>query len=154
MLSLFIHAALGALTVLLFYRFNAHLYRSDWPGSRITLLEGTFYAVAVGSVCVGWWFNVHYVTAYPAQASWMHFTSMLFDNPAAASAGQGMILPNVTLFPLWTMIDGPRRGMRQSWIYFVISLFTSFGFAMGLYLAAQERQLRWNAAHEREAALR
>jgi hypothetical protein len=34
---------------------------------------------------------------------------------------------------------------RRAWLYFVMSLFTSFGFAMGLYLAAQERQLRWNA---------
>jgi Terpene cyclase DEP1 len=81
-------------------------------------------------------------------ASWMHFTRMLFDNPAAGSAGQDMIVTNVFLFPLWTMIDGPRRGMRRPWIYFVISLFTSFGFAMGLYLGAQERQLRWNAAHK------
>src|SRR4029434_2254475 len=87
MLSLLIHAALGALTVLLFYRFNAHLYRDDWPGSRVTLLEGAYYACAVASVCVGWWFNTHYVMAYPAQASWMHFTRMLFDNPAAGYAG-------------------------------------------------------------------
>jgi hypothetical protein len=27
-----------------------------------------------------------------------------------------------------------------------MSLVTSFGFAMGLYLAAQERQVRWSAA--------
>ena len=147
MLSLLVHAALGVLTVLLFYRFNAHLYRDDWPGARVTLLEGAYYALAVGSVCIGWWFNIHYVMAYPAQASWRHFTSMLFDNPAAGSAGQDMVVTNVFLFPLWTMIDGPRRGMRRSWIYFLISLFTSFGFAMGVYLAAQERQLRWNAAH-------
>jgi len=145
MLSLFIHAALGALTVALFYRFNAHLYRDPWPGSRATVLEGLYYAFAVGSVCVGWYFNVHYVMAFPAQASWVHFTTMLFDNPAAGSAGQDMIVTNVFLFPLWTIVDGRRRGMRQPWIYFVISLFTSFGFAMGLYLAAQERQLRWNA---------
>ena len=148
MLSLLIHAALGALTVLLFYGFNAHLYRDAWPGARITLLEGAYYAIAVGSVCVGWWFNIRYVMAYPSLASWTHFTSMLFDNPASGSAGQDMIATNVFLFPLWTMIDGPRRGMRQPWIYFLISLFTSFGFAMGLYLAAQERQLRWNAAHK------
>lgn len=147
MLSLLVHAALGALTVLLFYRCNAHLYRDEWPGARVTLLEGVYYACAIASVCVGWWFNVHYVMAYPEQASWMHFTSMLFDNPAAGSAGQDMIVTNVLLFPLWTMIDGPRRGMRRPWVYFVISLFTSFGFAMALYLAAQERQLRWNAAH-------
>ena len=146
MLSLLIHAALGALTIALSFRFNAHVYRSDWRGSRVTLLEGAYYALAVGSVCTGWYFNVHYVMAYPAAASWVHFTKMLFDNPAAASAGQDMIVTNVFLFPLWTIIDGGRRGLRHRWIYFVISLFTSFGFAMGLYLAAQERQLRWNAA--------
>ena len=146
MLSLFIHAALGVFTVTLFYRFNAHLFRNDWPGSRVTPLEGVYYALAVGSVCIGWYFNVHYVMAYPEQASWVHFTRMLFDNPAAASAGQDMIVTNVFLFPLWTIIDGSRRGLQRSWIYFVMSLFTSFGFAMGLYLAAQERQVRWNAA--------
>lgn len=146
MLSLFIHAALGALTIALFFRFNAHLYRDDWQGSRVTLLEGVYYALAVGSVCIGWYFNVHYVMAYPAEASWAHFTRMLFDNPAAAAAGQDMIVTNVFLFPLWTVIDGRRRGLPHTWIYFVISLFTSFGFAMGLYLAAQERQVRWLAA--------
>ena len=146
MLSLFVHAALGVLTVALFLRFNAHLYRKDWPGSRTTPLEGLYYALAIGSVCAGWYFNVHYVMAYPEQASWAHFTGMLFDNPASSSAGQDMIVTNVFLFPLWTMIDGRRRGLRHTWIYFVISLFTSFGFAMGVYLAAQERQMRWLAA--------
>ena len=145
MLSLFIHAALGVLTIALSFRFNAHLYRSDWPGACVTALEGAYYALAVGSVCTGWYFNVHYVMAYPDKASWVHFTRMLFDNPAAASAGQDMIVTNVFLFPLWTIIDGSRRGLRHRWIYFIISLFTSFGFAMGLYLAVQERQVRWLA---------
>jgi hypothetical protein len=49
-------------------------------------------------------------------------------------------------------IDGRRRGLRLPWLCFVVSLFTSFGFAMGIYLAAQERQLRWNAAHARATA--
>lgn len=148
MLSLLIHAALGALSVALFYLLNPHLYRDPWPGSRVSLLEGLYYALSVVSVCIGWWFNIHYVFAYSEQASWTHFTQMLFDNPASGSAGQDMIITNVFLFPLWTMIDGPRRGMRHTWIYFVISLFTSFGFSMGIYLAAQERQLRWNAANQ------
>jgi hypothetical protein len=72
---------------------------------------------------------------------------MLFDNPAAGSVGQDVIVTNAILFPLWTMIDGPRRGLKGTWIYFTMSLVTSFGFAMGLYLAAQERQVRWNAVH-------
>jgi hypothetical protein len=146
MTSLLIHAALGVLTVVIFFAYNRSLYRSDWPGSGVTFLEGLYYVLAVGSVCLGWWFNVKYVFTYPEQASWWHFTSMLFDNPAAGSIGQDVIVTNAILFPLWTMIDGPRRGLKGTWIYFTMSLFTSFGFSMGLYLAAQERQVRWLAS--------
>jgi hypothetical protein len=145
MRSLLIHAALGVLTVGVFFHANAHLYRRDWVGSRITFVEGLYYVLAVGSVCTGWFFNVRYVFDYPAEASWVHFTRMLFANPAASSGAQDLIVTNAFLFPLWTMIDGPRRGLRRTWIYFTMSLFTSFGFSMGLYLAAQERQVRWLA---------
>ena len=88
MTSLFIHAALGALTIGVFFSVNAYLYRSDWRGSPMTFLEGLYYVLAVGSVCAGWFFNVRYVRAYPAEASWVHFTTLLFANPAAASGGQ------------------------------------------------------------------
>lgn len=148
MTSLLIHAALGALTVGVFLYVNAHLYRNDWSGARATVLEKIYYATAVVSVCAGWFFNIRYVRAYPTDASWVHFTTMLFDNPASGSAGQDMIITNVILFPLWTIIDGRRRGLRGTWVYFTMSLFTSFGFAMGMYLAAQERQVRWNAAQK------
>lgn len=144
-LSLLIHAVLGALTVAIFLRVNAHLYRRDWPGSDVTFREGLYYGLAILSVVAGWYFNVRYVLGYPEQYSWPHFTGMLFANPAAGSVGQDMIITNVLLFPLWTMIDGPRRGLRHTWIYLTMSLFTSFSFAMGLYLAAQERQVRWLA---------
>ena len=148
MTSLLIHAGLGALTVLGFFYVNAHLYRSEWPASRMTFLERLYYITAVVSVCFGWFFNIRYVLTYPADASWVHFTKMLVDNPASGSAGQDMIITNVILFPLWTMIDGPRRGMRGTWVYFTMSLFTSFGFAMAMYLAAQERQVRWLASQK------
>jgi hypothetical protein len=145
MTSLLIHAALGVLTIALFFTTNAYLYRRDWVGSKVTLAEGLCYGLAVISVCVGWYFNQRYVFAYPEQASWLHFTKQLFDTPAGGSGAQDLIITNALLFPLWTIRDGPRRGLRRAWLYFAMSLFTSFGFAMGLYLAAQERQLRWNA---------
>jgi hypothetical protein len=145
MTSLLVHAALGVVTVAVFFYANAHLYRRDWVGSRATGLERVYYGLAVVSVCIGWYFNQKYVFAYPEQASWIHFTKMLFATPAGGSGAQDLIITNAALFPLWTMIDGPRRGLRWTWIYFVMSLFTSFGFAMGLYLAAQERQVRWLA---------
>jgi hypothetical protein len=142
--SLLVHAALGALTLGLFFAVNRHLYRRGWPGARPSVLEALYYAVAIASVCMGWYFNQQYQFAYPEQAGWLHFTRQLFDTPAGGSIAQDVIVTNAILFPLWTIVDGPRRGLRHAWLYFVMSLFTSFGFAMGLYLAAQERQLRWN----------
>ena len=145
MTSLLVHAGLGLVTVAIFFYANAHLYRRDWPGWAPSVLERLYYGLAIVSVCIGWYFNQKYQFTYPAEASWVHFTRQLFDTPAGGSIAQDVIITNAILFPLWTMIDGPRRGLRWAWIYFVMSLFTSFGFAMGLYLAAQERQLRWNA---------
>ncbi len=148
MLSLLIHALLGAFTIVLFFHFNKHLYSANSAAGKMSLAEGIYYLLALGGVCFGWYFNIQYVMSYPEQASWLHFTQMLFTNPAAGSISQDLIIANVFLFPLWTMMDGARRGMKQCWLYFVISLFTSFAFAMGLYLAAQERQLRWNQANK------
>jgi hypothetical protein len=142
MTALLIHAALGLFCVALFFYFNARLYAGAPGGVRVSALEALYYLIALTSVTVGWYFNVQYVHSYPQQAGWVHFTRLLFTNPAAASAAQDLISANLLLFPLWTIIDGSRRGLRQPWIYFVMSLLTSFGFAMGLYLAVQERALR------------
>jgi hypothetical protein len=144
MTSLLIHAALGVLTVILFLNFNWYLYKGGWNGARVSGLEWVYYGFAIISVCCGWYFNTKYVLGYPDEASWWHFTKMLFTNPAAGSGAQDLLITNTFLFPLWTIIDGPRRGMKRCWIYFVMSLVTSFGFAMALYLAAQERQVRFN----------
>ena len=143
MTSLMIHAVLGLLCLAWLFYANRNLYRSGWSGSRTSRLEALYYLIAIGSVALGGYFDVRYVQAYPEQAGWIHFTRMLFTNPAASSGAQDLIVANALLFPLWTIIDGARRGLKQPWLYFVLSLFTSFGFAMGLYLAIQERQVRW-----------
>jgi hypothetical protein len=145
MLSLLIHAVLGAITVVLFFVFNKHLYGADLRGSRMTFTEITSYILAMAGLGFGWYFNTQYMMSYGDEAGWIHFIKMLFTNPAASSGSQDLVIANTFLFPLWTIVDGPRRGMKRCWLYFVMSLFTSFAFAMGLYLAAQERQVRWNA---------
>src|SRR5882762_3699868 len=99
MMSLLIHAGLGLITLILFFRFNSYLYKFNWAGSGITVLEAVYYLLAVGSVCIGWYFNITYVFAYPAEASWVHYTKMLFTNPAAGSGSQDLITANVFLFP-------------------------------------------------------
>lgn len=145
MVSLLVHAALGVLTTALMVRWNARLFRrgvDDASGETITPLEAVIGFFGVASVVLGWYFNIRYVQQYGREASWVHFTQSLFTNWASNSAAQDYIIANVVLFPVWTIVDGRRRGIAKPWIFFVMSLFTSYCFAIAAYLLAVERQVR------------
>ncbi len=129
---------LGLATIVPVFWLNRDLFaRATTSGVEIV-----YYVTALAALFVGWYFNIAYMNQYGADAGWWHWTKLLFVNPASASGGQDLIFANVILFPLWTIIDGRRIGMRASWWYFVMSLVTSFAFAMALFLAVRDRQLR------------
>lgn len=146
MISLLVHAVLGLATTALVVWANRRLFVGRWSGARVRPVEGLLYVIALASVGLGWYFNIRYVRQFGHRANWVHFTKSLFKNWAADSEAQDYIIANVILFPLWTIIDGRRRGIRMPWGFFVMSLFTSFGFAMAAYLAVAERQVRYNRA--------
>jgi len=146
MASLIIHAVLGVATTSYVAWRNRRLFTGRWTGVRVSPLEALYYLLAVVSVGLGWYFNIRYVQQFGDRASWIHFTKSLFSNWAADSAAQDYIIANVILLPLWTIVDGRRRGIRVPWGFFVMSLFTSFAFAMAAYLAVVERQVRYSAA--------
>ena len=110
------------------------------PG--LGLLEVAYYVIAAAGLVIGWYFNFQYLHQYGAQAGWAHWTSLLFVNPASASGGQDLILANLLIFPLWTISDARRDGMTAGWLYFPLSLLTSYAFGVALFLALRERQLR------------
>jgi uncharacterized protein DUF2834 len=112
----------------------------------VSVLEGVFYVVGVVSLGLGWYFNVRYTHQYGAHASYVNYTKQLFSNWASDSAAQDYVIFNVILFPLWSIVDGRRRGLRAPWIFFVMSLFTSLSFAVAMYLAFVERQIRYTRA--------
>lgn len=138
----FVYMSLGLLSVLWLLWLNRALFQRG----GLSGLEALYYLTALAALLVGWYFNLQYMREYGAQAGWWHWTTLLFVNPASASGGQDLIFANLILFPLWTMIEARRSGMRAGWLYFVMSLITSFAFAMALYLALRERHLRLSAA--------
>jgi hypothetical protein len=107
------------------------------------LLEGFLYLAGLASLGLGWYFNIRYVHAYK-HASYLNYTRMLFTNWAADSAAQDYVIVNLVLMPLWTIVEGGRRGLKWAWIFFAMSLFTSLAFAIAMFLAFMERQLRYN----------
>jgi hypothetical protein len=143
--QLLFYGALGVLSTVFAFWTNRRLFdrRRDGP---VSLLEGLFYLFGVVSLGVGWYFNVRYVHQYGSHASYVNYTKALFSNWASDSAAQDYIIVNVVLFPLWSIVDGRRRGLRAPWIFFVMSFFTSLAFSVAMYLAFVERQIRYNRA--------
>jgi hypothetical protein len=141
--SLVFYGILGVASTVFAFVANRRLFAGGRVG-RPTLLEGLYFFVGVASLLLGWYFNVRYVHLYGHRASYVDYTKSLFSNWAADSAAQDYIIVNVVLLPLWTIVDGRRRGLRVPWIFFVMSLFTSLAFAAAFYLAFVERQIRFN----------
>jgi hypothetical protein len=138
--SLVIYGILGVVSTVAAFWANPQLFRQGRVG-RPSALEAIYYVVGLASLGLGWYFNIRYTHTY-ANASYVNYTKMLFSNWAADSAAQDYTIVNVVLLPLWTITDGRRRGIRVPWIFFVMSLFTSLAFAMAVYLAFVERQVR------------
>jgi len=143
--SLVFYGILGIISTGAALLFNRHLFVRE-GGGRISPMEALFYLFGVASLCLGWYFNVRYVHHDGAKATYVNYTKALFSNWASDSAAQDYIMVNVILLPLWTILDGRRRGLRAPWIFFVMSLFTSLAFAMAFYLAFVERQIRYRRA--------
>ena len=151
MVSLIVHALLGIGTVWLLVRANPAIFRRPASGPLLSSLEIVLYVVGVVSICIGWYFNIRFVTEntdgwftnpFVGNGSWEQYIKLMFDNPAAGSASGDFITSNVVLLPIITIIGGRRLGINKPWLYFVLTLFASFTAGWALYAATAERQRR------------
>lgn len=151
MMSLIVHAFLGVLVVWLLVRSNPAIFRRTESGPLLSPLEIVLYAVGLISICVGWYFNIRFVSEntdgwftnpFVGDGSWEQYMKLLFENPAAGSASGDFITANVVLLPIVTIVGGRRRGIEKPWLFFAVTLFASFSFGWALYAATVERQRR------------
>jgi hypothetical protein len=141
--SLLFYGALGLASTAFAFWANRRLFVGGRAGP-VTGLEGVYYALGIISLCLGWYFNIRYVHEFGHQATYVAYVKALFSSWASDSAAQDYTMVNVVILPLWTIVDGRRRGLAVPWIFFVMSLFTSLAFAVAFYLAFVERQIRYN----------
>jgi Terpene cyclase DEP1 len=150
MVSLIMHAVLGLTVIGFIVASNPRIFRGSTTGPALSVLECVYYVAGIAATGLGWYFNIRYVNEYAHGAhnpiwgpgSWAEFIALGYDNPAASSASQDYTIMSVILLPLFTIIDGRRRGVRRPWLYFLLILFTSSAFAWAFYLATVERQRR------------
>ena len=151
MLSLTVHALLAFVVIAITLRANPQIFRRTASGPLLSPFELALYGVGIVSIIGGWTFNIRFVVENTdgwltnpiwGDGSWEQYMRLMFDNPAASSAGIDFIIANVVILPLFAIIDGRRRGIKQPWLYFVVTLFASFTFGWAFYLATVERQRR------------
>jgi hypothetical protein len=120
----------------------AVLNRDILTRGGITRLEAFYWLAAIAGLAIGWYFNLRYIGQYGAQAGWAHWIGLLFANPASASGGQDLIIANAVIFPVWTIAEARRAGMKAGWLYFPMSALTSYAFGLAAFLALRERRRR------------
>ncbi|WP_322857302.1 DUF2834 domain-containing protein [Mycobacterium shigaense] len=157
MVSLLTHAVLGLTVIIWIVRSNSTVFARPAAGPLFSTMEIVYYVVGIASVALGWYFNITYVQEYShgstnplwgEHGSWAEYIRLMFTNPAASSASQDYTIANVVLLPIFTIVDGYRRGFKHPWLYFVSSLFTSFAFAFAFYFATMERQRRHDQSRQ------
>ena len=141
--SLVIFGILGLASTAVAFVVNRHLFAGGRAGS-VSPLEAVYYVVGVRSG-LGWGLQrpLHPPVRPPGQLLELH-QAAVHQLGGPHPAAQDYIIVNVVLLPLWTIVEGGRRGFSRAWIFFVISLFTSLAFSIALFLAFMERQLRYN----------
>jgi hypothetical protein len=153
MVSLLVHAVLGLIVVAWLVASNRTIFSRPADGPLFSPLEVVYYVVGVASIAFGWYFNIRFVAENATAGgnlihgpgSYPNFIRSQFATAASGSGISDYLIANVILLPLFTIIDGYRRGIRRPWLYFLSSFFTSFSFPLALYFATLERQRR----HER-----
>jgi Terpene cyclase DEP1 len=159
MVSLIVHGLLGLTVIGVIVASNPAIFREQ-VSPRVSVLEAIYYAAGIASVIIGYYFNIRYIGEYAHGAhnpfwgpgSWAEFIRLGYVNPAASSASEDYAIASLILLPLFTIIDGHRRGVRRAWLYFLLVLFASTAFAWAFYLATAERQRRLAAASSHETA--
>lgn len=154
MVSLIVHLALGFAVIAWVVSANRDIFARPATGPAVSPMEATFYVVGIAGTIIGYYFNYRYVAEYATPSSnpiwgpgsWQEFIKLGYTNPAASSASQDYTIINVILLPLFTIVDGYRRGIKRPWLYFVSSLFTSCAFAYAFYFATLDRQHRHQKA--------
>jgi drug/metabolite transporter (DMT)-like permease len=162
MVSLIVHAVLGLAVIGIIVASNPAIFRQP-ATPKVSVLEAVYYVAGVASVVIGYYFNIRFIGEYAPRGShnpfwgpgsWAEFMRLGYVNPAAASASEDYTIASVIVLPLFTIVDGRRRGVRRSWLYFLLVLTASTAFALAFYLATAERQRRLTAASPGETAVR
>jgi uncharacterized protein DUF2834 len=160
MVSLIAHTAVGVVALVAIFVLNPHIFKQP-ATPKVSVLEAVYYIAGIAATVLGYYFNVRFIHEYAHGAvhnplwghgSWAEFIRLGYVNPAASNASEDYTIISLILLPVFTIVDGRRRGVRQPWLYFIFVLTASSAFSLAFYLATVERLRRVTASETSEPA--
>ncbi len=150
MVALLVHAILGIAVIVFIVKSNPAIFKRVATGPQLSKLEIFLWALGIVSLPLTWYFNIRYVQEYAenpfwGDPTWAQFMAMGYVNPSSSSQVADYTILSV-IMAVWAVVDGRRRGFKNSWLYFALFLFTSSTFGSAMYLATVERQRRHKLA--------
>ena len=103
----------------------------SWP----TIVFGL---LAILGLVLPWTFNLQFMAA---GGSPLGFLQAGFANPAVSSVTVDILIATGA-FLIWMIVESRRLGMRNWWIYIVLTFAVAVAFAFPLFLLMRERRLR------------
>ncbi len=154
MVALVIHLVIAIVVIVVIVASNPQIFRQP-ATPRVAALEAVYYVAGIAATVIGYYFNLKYVNDYSQgshnaiwgdHGSWKEFIQLGWANPAVSSASSDYYITSLVVVPLFVIVDGRRRGVRQPWLYVMFVLTASSTFAWAFYLATVERQRRVTAS--------
>src|SRR3984893_7710570 len=153
MVALIIHLVIAIVVIVVIVGSNPQILRRR-ATPNVSALEADYYVAGIPATVIGYYFNLKYVNGYSQgthnaiwgdHGSWKEFIQLGWANPAVSSASSDYYITSLVVVPLFVIVDGRRRGVRQPWLYIMFVLTASSTFALAFYLATVERRRRVTA---------
>lgn len=113
--------------------------------TTLTARAWVYAGIAVIGIIAPWYYNLQFMASGADLLDATAFLSAAMANPGAASLTVDLLI-GCTAFFVWLFPEAKRLGMRNAWVYLVLTFGVAFAFSFPLFLCMRERRLAELAA--------
>lgn len=111
----------------------------------MSIRAASYLCLAVLGLCLTWYHNIAFMQENGGVFTLTAFLDGVFVNHASSSIGWDIAVA-CTAFIIWLLHEARRIGMKNAWIYVVLTFTVAFAFAGPLFLFMRERHLARQSA--------
>lgn len=100
--------------------------------------QGVYLLLAISGISLTWYHNIHFMMAHGTDIR--DFIEAITQNDAALSIAFDISIVGFTFF-FWSFHEAKKLGMKNWWLYAVLSCGIAIAFAAPLFMYMREKKL-------------